>query len=427
MQIYDKRLDEIKPYENNPRHNDNAVDAVVNSIREFGFKVPLVVDSEGVIVAGHTRYKAAQKLGLQTVPCIVADDLTDEQVKAFRLADNKVGELATWDLDTLKVELDNIGEIDLSGMGFDLTLHDEYTEPSSQNDGRDFFDRETRDGTARQEGNEEYNAFVEKFEPKKTTDDCYTPPAVYDAVADYVADRYGYDKEKFVRPFFPGGDYKSFNYPEGCVVVDNQPFSITAEIIDYYNERNIKFFLFCMIKTSLNYINRCCVVVTGTDITYENGAIVATGFLTNLEADVAAMTAPKLTKALKAAQADDKATLPKYEYPPEVLTFTDMKSIANGGIDFSIPRNEIHLVRALDAQKAQDKGIYGAGALLSKRLAKAKEQAKGQAKEQAKEQAKGQAEKTIIWSLSEREQGIIDQLGKGGVSNGKDGQTEERD
>lgn len=121
MQIYDKRLNEIKPYENNPRHNDNAVDAVANSIREFGFKVPIVVDSEGVIVAGHTRYKAAQKLGLQTVPCIVADDLNEEQINAFRLADNKVGELATWDLDTLKVELDNIGEIDLSGMGFDLS------------------------------------------------------------------------------------------------------------------------------------------------------------------------------------------------------------------------------------------------------------------------------------------------------------------
>ena len=120
MQIYDKRLDEIKPYENNPRHNDNAVDAVANSIREFGFKVPIVVDSDGVIVAGHTRYKAAKKLGLDKVPCIIADDLTDEQVRAFRLADNKVGELATWDLDTLKVELDNIGEIDLSGMGFDL-------------------------------------------------------------------------------------------------------------------------------------------------------------------------------------------------------------------------------------------------------------------------------------------------------------------
>lgn len=120
MQIYDKRLNEIKPYENNPRHNDNAVDAVANSIREFGFKVPIVVDSEGVIVAGHTRYKAAKKLGLKTVPCIVADDLNEEQINAFRLADNKAGEIATWDLDALKVELDNIGEIDMSEFGFNL-------------------------------------------------------------------------------------------------------------------------------------------------------------------------------------------------------------------------------------------------------------------------------------------------------------------
>ena len=135
MQIYDKRLDEIKPYENNPRHNDEAVDAVAASIREFGFKQPIVIDKQGVIVAGHTRYKAAKKLGLQTVPCLIADDLTQEQVNAFRLADNKVGEIATWDLDALKVELDNIGEIDLSGMGFDLTLHDEYTEPDIEDFG----------------------------------------------------------------------------------------------------------------------------------------------------------------------------------------------------------------------------------------------------------------------------------------------------
>ena len=130
MQIYDKRLDEIKPYENNPRNNDNAVDAVANSIKEFGFKVPIVVDSDGVIVAGHTRYKAAQKLRLQTVPCLVADDLNEEQINAFRLADNKVGELATWDLDTLKAELDNIGEIDMSEFGFELDFDkddDTYT------------------------------------------------------------------------------------------------------------------------------------------------------------------------------------------------------------------------------------------------------------------------------------------------------------
>jgi site-specific DNA-methyltransferase (adenine-specific) len=119
-QIVYKRLNEIKPYPNNPRNNDNAVEAVANSIKKFNFQNPIIVDSEGVIVAGHTRYKAAQKLGLQTVPCLVADDLNEEQINAFRLADNKVGELATWDLDTLKVELDNIGEIDMSEFGFSL-------------------------------------------------------------------------------------------------------------------------------------------------------------------------------------------------------------------------------------------------------------------------------------------------------------------
>ena len=121
MKVVEKNIDSIKPYEQNPRINDNAVDAVAASIKEFGFKVPLVIDSAGVIVAGHTRHKAAKKLGLQKVPCIVADDLTPEQVKAFRLADNKVGELATWntELEFLELsELDKIG-IDMSLFGFE--------------------------------------------------------------------------------------------------------------------------------------------------------------------------------------------------------------------------------------------------------------------------------------------------------------------
>ena len=160
-QIVYKRLNEIKPYPNNPRNNDNAVEAVANSIKRFNFQNPIIVDSDGVIVAGHTRYKAAKKLGLKTVPCLVADDLNEEQINAFRLADNRVGELATWDLDTLKVELDNIGEVDLSGMGFDLIIHDEYT------DGKEFFERDENMGANKQEGNDEYNEFLDKFETKK--------------------------------------------------------------------------------------------------------------------------------------------------------------------------------------------------------------------------------------------------------------------
>ena len=119
MQIIEKSITEIQPYEKNPRKNDEAVQYVANIIKEFGFKVPIVIDKNGVIVAGHTRYKAAQELGLEKLPCIIADDLTEEQVKAFRLADNKVGEVAEWDFDLLGDELDGIFDIDMSDFGFD--------------------------------------------------------------------------------------------------------------------------------------------------------------------------------------------------------------------------------------------------------------------------------------------------------------------
>lgn len=120
MNIVQKRIDEIKPYEKNPRKNDSAVDYVAKSIKEFGFKVPIVIDKDGIIIAGHTRYKASKKLGLKEVPCIVADDLTEEQVKAFRLADNKVGEIAEWDMTLLGEELLGIEDLDMSDFGFEL-------------------------------------------------------------------------------------------------------------------------------------------------------------------------------------------------------------------------------------------------------------------------------------------------------------------
>ena len=118
MQIIEKKINELKPYEKNPRKNENAVDYVVKSIEEFGFKVPIVIDKNNVIVAGHTRYLAAKKIGMGTVPCIIADDLTDEQIKAFRLADNKVAEFSEWDFDLLNDELDGIFDIDMSNFGF---------------------------------------------------------------------------------------------------------------------------------------------------------------------------------------------------------------------------------------------------------------------------------------------------------------------
>lgn len=131
----------IKPYANNPRKNENAVEPVANSIREFGFRQPIVVDADNTIIAGHTRLEAAKQLGLAEVPVIVADDLTREQVKAYRLADNKTGELADWDLDRLDIELGDIADIDMGRFGFgDMDMMDgeglEDAPPDSADMGR---------------------------------------------------------------------------------------------------------------------------------------------------------------------------------------------------------------------------------------------------------------------------------------------------
>ena len=118
-------INNIKPYKKNPRKNEKAIPYVMESIKQFGFKNPVILDKNNVIVAGHTRIESAKRLGITEIPCIYADDLTDEQIKAFRLADNKVAEIAEWDIDLLDTELDDILNIDMSDFGFDLDLEDE--------------------------------------------------------------------------------------------------------------------------------------------------------------------------------------------------------------------------------------------------------------------------------------------------------------
>ena len=118
-------INSIKPYKKNPRKNEEAIPYVMESIKQFGFKNPVILDKDNVIVAGHTRIESAKRLGITEIPCIYADDLTDEQIRAFRLADNKVAEIAEWDIDLLDTELDDILNIDMSDFGFDLDLEDE--------------------------------------------------------------------------------------------------------------------------------------------------------------------------------------------------------------------------------------------------------------------------------------------------------------
>ena len=121
-------INDIKPYEKNPRKNEDAIPYVMESIKQFGFKNPVILDKNNVIVAGHTRIESAKRLGINEIPCIYADDLTDEQIKAFRLADNKVAEVAEWDFDVLGDELEGILDIDMQDFGFDKILDEEENE-----------------------------------------------------------------------------------------------------------------------------------------------------------------------------------------------------------------------------------------------------------------------------------------------------------
>lgn len=141
MNIIEKRVKDLKPYEKNPRKNDDAVQYVANSIKEFGFRVPIVIDSDNTIVCGHTRWKAAKLLKMETVPCVIADDLTEEQIKAFRVADNKTSEKSGWDFALLDTELAEIETIDMTLLGFDETKN---SEPIDLDDEEPKTDRATK-------------------------------------------------------------------------------------------------------------------------------------------------------------------------------------------------------------------------------------------------------------------------------------------
>lgn len=172
MEIKDFKLSDIKPYKNNPRHNESAVQQVANSIKAFGFKVPVVIDSNNVVVCGHTRCKAASLLGMDSVPCVVADDLTPEQVKAFRLADNKVSELATWDDDLLNFEIDGIADLDMTDFGFEA-LRDTFLDEDKPDEEQE----EPQKENARLKTDNAYN--LDKIDYASLTGK-YDMPVIYD-------------------------------------------------------------------------------------------------------------------------------------------------------------------------------------------------------------------------------------------------------
>jgi len=242
-----------------------------------------------------------------------------------------------------------------------------------------------------------YDLFVEKFQREKTTDDCYTPEAVYNVVRDWCVKEYNLNPDSFVRPFYPDSDYLKFKYPDNCVVVDNPPFSILAEIVQFYLQFGIKFFLFAHSKTILSLgCYPCCFICTNARIIYENGARINSSFITNLE-DAGVRSAPELLENIQKVQGNKKS-LPKYQYPDEVLRFNDVEKFSSNGVDFKVDYKDLHFIRALDNQKQDGKRIFGAGFLMSQEATKKRLEAEKKTKE---------IDKVQEWTLSDREKNII--------------------
>ena len=254
---------------------------------------------------------------------------------------------------------------------------------------------------------DEYKAFVEKFKRKKTTDDCYTPPNVYAAIAGWVAREYQLRAADFVRPFYPGGDYRRFYYPDGCVVVDNPPFSLLAEIVAWYTRQGLRFFLFAPTLTLFSSSSSSCAALPcGVQITYDNGAQVNTSFLTNLEPDdIQVRTVPELYRLVKAADDENRTAatveLPKYVYPDCVLTAAAAYRLCKYGVAYTLRRGECLRIPALDAQRREGKSVFGSGYLLSSRAA---------AERAAAERAAAERAAATFWQLSAREKAMIEYL-----------------
>lgn len=250
--------------------------------------------------------------------------------------------------------------------------------------------------------NETYEEFVDKFKPRKTTDDCYTPKPIYDAIKNWVTEEYDLKNVEVVRPFFPGGDYENFEYSSNCVVIDNPPFSILSKILKFYSDNKIKFFLFAPHLTLFSSLQEVSYIVTYSKIEYENGAKVVTSFITNLENNAFIRTAPLLKKLIKDSgeKAENKKPRPKFKYPTNLITSAGLGKISD--FDFTISRNQCCFMRGLEEQKKMKKEIYGGGFLICDE--------KAEEIKEIKERKESKESTEITIQLSQKEKEIITKL-----------------
>jgi hypothetical protein len=266
------------------------------------------------------------------------------------------------------------------------------------------------------DSNPEYAAFVEKFKPKKTTDDCYTPENIYQEVLAFARAEYAIpDSARIIRPFWPGADYQAEDYSGECVVVDNPPFSILSQICRWYECRGVRFFLFAPTLTLLSIAaGGVNYVACNAAITYENGARVNTSFVTNM-GDDKIYVCPALNQRIKERDTENARErtreLPRYSYPDNATTGALLGYLAQHGAELRIHARDAFFVRALDSQRSAGKTMFGSGFLLSEKAAAEKAAAEKAAAEKAAAE-KGKAA-ALRWELSEREKEIIRGLGSG--------------
>ena len=411
IDLIEMNTGQIDGLPSNPRQWTKAqLDNLKASIEE----TPELLEARGCIVdyhegkyvclGGNMRYAACKALGMSELPCYVVPEGTTLLKKKQIVAKDNVS-MGDWDFDALANEW---SDMDLEGWGVPIPpewgaacdTDKKATEQEEIERKKKEFEERIAAGEIREE-DEEYQAFLAKFQAAKTTDDCYTPQKVYEAVVSFVVKTYGVKEKNFVRPFYPNGNYQKEKYPHDCVVVDNPPFSILSEIISFYDCNKIKYFLFAPTLTLFSSSSSSAALPIAAAVIYENGANVNTSFLTNLEPrNVRVRSCPELYAMLKKANEDNlrekRRELPKYEYDKHVVTSTMVAQFSRYGIDFVVPRTESERIGALESQKKVGKGIFGSGYLISDGV--------------MAEREKAEREKAERWELSEKELAIVARL-----------------
>ena len=379
----------------NPRQwTQTDIDKTAASILEdpdFLEDRPLLVvpfGKEFVAFGGNLRHEGCKAAKKPTAPSMVYYPENEEDyatIKRRAMKDN--GSFGSWDFDELA---NNWDDLPLDSWGVPSW-------PAPEN----AIQKEMQEkglGSEGKEGDENYDAFVDKFQQKLTTDDCYTPKPVYDAVLKFVGTITKLDGRKVVRPFFPGGNYEDLSqYPKGCVVVDNPPFSILSKICRFYCERGIQFFLFGPELTlftatdcDLTYIN------CAGHIIYENGADVRTGFITNLIPDLRIWVCPELGSMIDEAQPKEDKTKRGFVYPDNIVTAATLGKIAERDVELKIRKTSCEPIKESDSAKEQGRALYGCGFIMSDRA--------------AAERAAAERAAATRLNLSDREKAIIARL-----------------